>query len=253
MKPYLISALTTAIISITAIPYSASAQSAEPLSTAAETSERPKTRRIIKKIDPIPYWVDADQLRVRDNPVAGDVIGMLKLGEKVKAYDVFENWIRVSKSGSTEQWVNSNFLTNNQVTWARFNDDTRRRNIGFSRNTAANDVTLKRIKVKGDKDARVYAASLKRTENDNRVIVTRQNFRSGPYFEKRLVACDDAKTATHFQLLGEGYNYIMMEKDIRAQTIDINAEKPRVDVTEEGVSPKSVAIANFSCKVSDLK
>lgn len=252
MKPHLISALATFSVCFAGFSLPAMAQSTAPADTASSTSERPKTRRIIKKIEPISYWVDADQLRVRDNPVAGDVIGMLKLGEKVKAYDVFENWIRVSKAGSTEQWINSDFLTNNQVTWARFNNDTRRRNIGFSRNTAANDVTLKRIKIKGDKDARVYAASLKRTANDNRVIVTRQNFRSGPYFEKRLVACDAAKTATHFQLLGEGYNYIMMEKDIRAQTIDINSADPRVDVTEDGVSPKSVAIANFSCKVSDL-
>lgn len=253
MKPYVIQAIAALSVCFAAYASPTNAQSNSSADTENSASEQTKTRRIIKKIEPIPYWVDADQLRVRDNPVAGDVIGMLKLGEKVKAYDVFENWIRVSKPGGNEQWVNADFLTSNQVTWARFNNDTRRRNIGFSRATAANDVTLKRIKVKGEKDVRIYAASLKRTTNDNRVIVTRQNFRSGPYFEKRLVACGPDKSATHFQLMGEGYNYIMMEKDVRAQTIDVNSDQPRVAVTSGDVSPKSIAIADFSCKASDLK
>lgn len=249
MKLYLISTIAALSVCVAAVSSPAAAQST---ATADAAPEPTKKRRVIKKVEPVPYWVEADQLRVRDNPVAGDVIGMLKLGEKIKAYDVFENWIRISKAQSTEQWINSDFVTRDQVTWARFNDDTRRRNIGFSRNTAANDITLKRIKFDGDKDARTYAARLDVTSNDNRVIVTRQNFRSGPYFEKRLVSCDDSKTATHFQLLGEGYNYIMMEKDIRAQDINIDSDQPRVDLTEGDVSPKSLAIANFSCKKTSL-
>ena len=242
--------------SVLASPHTVWAQS-QPLGQPVEivdNSTPPQTKRRIKRVvEAVPYWVDVEQLRIRDNPVAGDVVGMLRLGEKIKAYDTFENWIRVSKPDAKEQWVNAKFLTSDQATWARFdNNGTRRRNLGFTSNTAANDISLKRIKIPDDKSAKVFAASIKEASNNNRVIVTRQNFRSGPYFEKRLVSCDSESNATHFQLLGEGYNYIMMEKDIRAQNIDINVAKPRVDIASENVSVKSAAIANFSCKNSRL-
>ena len=243
-------------LSILVSPLPTWAQS-QPLGQPVEIVDNtatPQTKRRIKRVvEAVPYWVDVEQLRIRDNPVAGDVVGMLRLGEKIKAYDTYENWIRVSKSDAKEQWVNAKFLTADQATWARFdNNGTRRRNLGFTRNTAANDISLKRIKIADDKSAKVFAASIKETSNNNRVIVTRQNFRSGPYFEKRLVSCDSEGTATHFQLLGEGYNYIMMEKDIRAQNIDFNSTKPRVSLADENVSAKSAAIANFSCKNSHL-
>lgn len=225
----------------------------QPVEIISDDATTKTKRRIKRVVEAVPYWVDVEQLRVRDNPVAGDVVGMLRLGQKIKAYDTFENWIRVSKTDAKEQWVNADFLTHDQLTWARFdNNGTRRRNIGFTRNTAANDISLKRIKIPNDKNAKVYAASLKKIASNNRVIVTRQNFRSGPYFEKRLVACNSENNATHFQLLGEGYNYIMMEKDIRSQNIDLNSIQPRVNLTEENVSEKSAAIANFSCKISRL-
>ncbi len=218
----------------------------------SQASSKPK-RKIVRVVEPVPYWVDVEQLRVRDNPVAGDVIGMLRLGEKIKAYDTFENWVRVSKPDAKEQWVNAKFLTHDQVRWARFdNNVTRRRNLGFTRNTAANDISLKRIKVPSDKNVKIFAASVKQLTNNNRVIVTRQNFRSGPYFEKRLVSCNGENIATHFQLLGEGYSYIMMEKDIRSENIDLNSIQPRVNLTGENISDKSAAIADFSCKNAKL-
>jgi len=242
--------------SVTALPLPAWSQS-EPLGQAVEIIDKtakPETKRRIKRVvEPVPYWVDVEQLRIRDNPVAGDVVGMLRLGQKIKAYDIFENWIRVSKADAKPQWVNAKFLTYDQVTWARFDNKTRRRNLGFTRNTAANDIALKRIKVTGDKSLKVYAASLKTTKNDNRIIVTRQNFRSGPYFEKRLVSCNAENEATHFQLLGEGYNYIMMEKDIRGQAIDVDSDQPRVDLAGDNISAKSAAIAKFSCENSSIE
>ena len=250
----------TISLSLVSLSMSANAQSqpqpqplgqpVEIISDDAATKTKPRIKRVVEAV---PYWVDVEQLRIRDNPVAGDVVGMLRLGQKIKAYDTFENWIRVSKADAEEQWVNADFLTHDQVTWARFdNSGTRRRNLGFTRNTAANDISLKRIKIPSDKSAKVYAASLKKVASNNRVIVTRQNFRSGPYFEKRLVSCNSDNDATHFQLLGEGYNYIMMEKDIRSYNIDLNSLQPRVDLTGENVSKKSAAIANFSCKTSRL-
>jgi len=247
---------TALSISLTTVSLPAWSQS-QPLGQPIEIIDNtatPKIKRRIKRVvEPVPYWVDTEQLRIRDNPVAGDVVGILRLGEKIKAYDTFENWIRVSKAGAKEQWVNANFLTHDQVTWARFdNNRTRRRNLGFSRNTAANDISLKRIKIPNNKNMKVYAASIKKTANDNRIIVTRQNFQSGAYFEKRLVSCNGENEATHFQLLGEGYNYIMMKKDIRTQNIDLNSIQPRVDLSEGNISEKSAAIANFSCKNSRL-
>jgi len=243
-------------VSILALPMLASAQSqalGQPVEII-DSDAKPRTKHRIKRVvEAVPYWVDVEQLRIRDNPVAGDVVGMLRLGEKIKAYDTFENWIRVSKPDAKQQWVNAKFLTHDQVTWARFdNNRTRRRNLGFSRNTSANDISLKRIKIPNDKTAKVYAASIKKIENNNRIIVTRQNFRSGPYFEKRLVSCNSGNDATHFQLLGEGYNYIMMEKDIRSQNIDLNSIQPRVDLAGDNINEKSTAIANFSCKNSRL-
>ncbi|MEP3889062.1 MAG: hypothetical protein ABJN69_01270 [Hellea sp.] len=219
----------------------------EPIQISTDSTATPKKRRIIKKVEPIPYWVDADQLRIRDNPVAGDVNGMLKLGQKIKAYEVFENWLRISKAGAPEQWVNSDYLTARQVTWARY-DNTKRRSAGFSRVNTADDVSLKRIKVPENNDVKIYAASIKKTANDNRVIVTRQNFRSGPHFEKRLVSCGADKQAQRVQLLGEGYNYMMMEKDIRGQDVDVNSASPRRVLAGNDFSATTVAIANFSCK-----
>lgn len=243
-------------LSMTAISLPAWSQSqslGQPIEIADSAATSQTKPRIKRVVEPVPYWVDAEQLRIRDNPVAGDVVGILRLGQKIKAYDTFENWIRVSKPDAKEQWINADFLTHDQVTWARFdNNTTRRRNLGFSRNTAANDISLKRIKIPNSKNAKVYAASIKKTANDNRIIVTRQNFQSGAYFEKRLVSCNSQNEATHFQLLGEGYNYIMMEKDIRAQNIDLNSIKPRVDLAGDNISEKSAAIANFSCKNTRL-
>lgn len=219
----------------------------EPVEIISSAEITPKKRRIIRKVEPIPYWVDTGQLRIRDNPVAGDVNGMLKLGQKIKGYETFENWLRISKVGAPEQWVNADYLTNQQVTWARFDNVTRRR-PGFNRSNTVDDVSLKRIKVPDNKSVKVYAASIKKTGNNNRVIVTRQNFPSGPHFEKRLVACDGDKKAQRVQLLGEGYNYMMMEKDIRGKDVDVNSDVPRRRVEESDFSATTLAIANFSCK-----
>ena len=205
-----------------------------------------KKNRIIRKVEPVPYWVDADQLRIRDNPVAGDVIGMLELGQKIKAYEQFENWIRINKSASSAKWVNTDYLTNTPITWARYGNNSVRRTQ--RRAGLGDDINLTRIKVTGSKSSRIYAASVKKSANGNRVIVTRQSFRSGPYFEKRLVACKGSD-ATHVQMLGEGYSYMMMENDVRGATVDVNTAMPKLEITVDAVlSPATIAIANFSCE-----
>lgn len=212
------------------------------------TSAALKKSKIIRKIEPVPYWVDSEQLRIRDNPVAGDVIGILELGQKIKAYEQFENWVRISKTSSNAKWINLNYLTNTPITWARYGNSTLRHNQ--RRTGLAEDITLKRIKIDGDKSARVYAASVRQSANGNRVIVTRQNFKAGPYFEKRLVACS-ADAATHVQMLGEGYTYMMMENDVRGDTIDVNVAKPSLSLaTTKDLSPTTRAVANFSCEAN---
>ena len=204
-----------------------------------------KKSKIIRNVEPVPYWVDADQLRIRDTPVVGDVIDMLELGQKIKAYEQFENWIRISKTSSNAKWVNTDYLTNTPITWARYgNNATRRiqRRAGLGNNSV-----LKRIKVEGDKSARIYAALITENANGNRIIVTRQNFRAGPYFEKRLVACSE-NIATHVQMLGEGYTYIMMENDIRGNSIDINSATPSLSILEsDDLTATTLAVANYSC------
>ena len=207
-----------------------------------------KKSKVIRNVEPVPYWVDAEQLSIRDNPVAGDVIGMLELGQKIKAYEQFENWIRITKNTANSKWVNVEYLTNTPVTWARYDKYTLRRT--YRRTALGNDTTLKRIKLSGDRSARIYAASVKESKNGNRIIVTRQNFRAGPYFEKRLVACSGDK-ATHVQILGEGYSYMMMENDIRSQGVDVNKVTPSFALAgKSDISPATVAVANFSCSAS---
>ena len=220
---------------------------AEPVELSNDPAYASQRRKVVRTVDPITYWVEAEQLPIRNNPVAGDVISMLQLGQKIKAYGTFENWLRISKAGEPEKWVNSQYVTSDQLTWARF-DNKRRRSAGYRNFNTADDVSLERVKVPNSKDAKVYAASVKTTDNGNRVIVTRQNFRSGPYFEKRLVSCAEPGTALRFQLLGEGHNYIRMEKDIRASQVDINSASPRTAIEAGVTSAKTIAIANHSCK-----
>ena len=46
------------------------------------TAETPK-KRVVRVVEAIPMWVDAEKLRIRDNPYAGDVIGMLAAKARV--------------------------------------------------------------------------------------------------------------------------------------------------------------------------
>ena len=184
-----------------------------------------KKSKIIRKVEPVPYWVDSEQLRIRDNPVAGDVIGMLELGQKIRAYEQVGNWIRITKTSTNAKWVNINYLTNTPITWARYGKYYLRHNQ--KRASFTDDISQKRVKIQDDKSVSIYAESVKQSANGNRVIVTRKNFRAGPYFEKRLVACTD-KTASHIQMLGEGYTYMMMENDVRDNSIDVNTAAPNV-------------------------
>lgn len=226
------------------LPHAVFAQDA-PINAPVEitVASTLKKSKIIRKVEPVPYWVNAEQLRIRDNPVAGDIIGIVELGQKVKAYEQFENWIRITKTSHNAKWLNINFLANTPITWARYGYNSPAGNQ--KRAGLRDDISLKRVKVKGDKSARIYATSVKQSANGNRVIVTRHNIKTGPYFEKRLVACADT-SATHVQVLGEGYTYMTMENDARSSLIDINSAAPSLSISQ--AEPVTIAVANYSCE-----
>lgn len=235
-----------ALASFTAPAWAQTAPAQDTMSQDSAAQETPS--QIIRAYEPTAYWVEVEQLRIRDNPVAGDVAGMLAMGQKVQAYDQFENWVMISKPGETERWLNTDFLSEDHVARARYDNNASRRHVGFNRSNMVKDVSLDRIRIPEEKSARLYAASVKEMSNGNRIIVTRQNFRNGPHFEKRLVACGETGP-THVQLLGEGYSYMMMERDIRGQRINPAKDMPRSDLSEGGFSSAVMAIVKYSCEV----
>lgn len=224
------------------------AQEAAQIDTsAAEIAAKPaKKRRIVRNVEPVAYWVESDKLRVRDNPVAGDVVGMLELGQKIKAYQTFENWVRISPANKSEKWVNSDFISNQQVTFANFNFNRRKARTGFGNTSMPDDVDLKRIKVKDYKGGRVFVASVKNSAENARIVVTKTEFRAGPYFQKRRVSCA-AEGATHAQLIGEGYSYLMMEYDKRSEALTEMSDPSRHALSDE-TSAMTTAVANYACK-----
>ncbi len=205
----------------------------------------PKTKRI-RIIEAIPMWVDAEKLRIRDNPYAGDVIGMLEMGQKVKIHAETDNWIRISDDGKPAKWVNRDFLSATQISWSNYEFGSRTRNLG----NAPYDVELKRIKIIDLKDMKVYAAHIKPSSNDGRIVITRHEFRSGPYYEKRVVHCDSNGMASHVRMLGEGYNFMMMESDPR----NSGATAPVDDkfAIQEETTALNRGIAEFTCEAKDL-
>lgn len=236
--------LLTISISVSLLAMPASAQDANDIETLnpAETPQK----RVVRVVEAIPMWVDSEKLRIRDNPYAGDVIGMLEMGQKIKVHQRADNWIRISSDGKPAKWVNSEFLSKSRVSWSNYEFGSR-----SSRSfNAPYDVDLKRIKIKELKDMKIYAAHIKSAPNSGRVVITRHDFRSGPYYEKRIVHCGESG-ASHVRMLGEGYNYLMMEKDPRGAAI-AEAPGPAFAVKEGATSALSQGIAEFTCKAKSL-
>jgi hypothetical protein len=216
----------------------------------AETSVR---KSKIKRVEePVPYWVHADQLRIRNNPYAGDVIGMLEVGEKVKVRKMLGNWGLISSPNASEQWVNRDFLSQSPVAWRGYNyqhrmtgplDNNRFRN-------AKSDVSAAHIHIKELKGVRIYAAKITRISESQKIVISRHDYSAGPYFEKRLVKCNDS-TASHVKILGEGYSVMMMEADSRNQRIGVSmSEEDRIENEAAGIM--DAAIAAFTCETDSL-
>lgn len=219
------------------------AQDADQIESAAQSVKPVQTRRVVIGAGGQNYWVDADKLSARNNPVAGDVVRVLELGQKVKAYESFENWVRISPQYKPEIWVNTDFLTTEEVSWANYSFSGRKERRRGSRHSKVYDVDLRRIDIEGDTKAKLFAARITELPNLNRVIITKQSFREGPYFEKRLVSCDANGSASGQQLVAEGHNYIMMERDARARNIAaLTPERITADTTKA-----QSAVATFAC------
>lgn len=237
-----IMSLTIALSLLNAPAYAQDNSEIETLNPPSATMTTVKKR--VRIVEAIPLWVDAEKLRVRDNPYAGDVVGLLEMGQKVEIHAQADNWIRISSDGKPTKWVNEDFLSTTRVSWSNYEFGSRsRRSL-----TAPYDVDLERIKVKDLKDMKVYAAHIKAVET-GRVVITRHDFRSGPYYEKRLVSCDDGN-ATHVRMLGEGYNYMMMESDPRGASITEAADTKHA--LSDETSALNRAIAEFTCEAKDI-
>ncbi len=224
---------------------------AAPVSAqSVENPDQPR-RKIIRKVEPIPYWVEADQLSIRDNPVAGNVVGILELGKKIKAYESFENWVRITPDGNTARWINADYLTNTPITWTNY--DSKAKSKRFSRaNSSSSDIILKKIRVPGDRSARLHATSIRTPAENEKLIVTRQNFRAGPYFMKHHIKCQDQENP-EIKFLGEGFNYVMMERQAklniaRSKTVSANKAVDRPIVPDYEPNATVKAIGNFACK-----
>ncbi len=228
------------------------AQDAVPQVQAEELAPTTSTRKVVRIVEPIPYWVEEDQLRVRDNPYAGDVIGMLKFGQKIQVRQTVDDWLLISAADKPERWVNRNFVSSTPVTWASYKVGSHAtRGLGNTRfYNGVDDATKKRVKVKGVKDVKVYAANIKRLGSNKKLVISRHDSSAGAYFEKRLVQCE-GEAATHVKILGEGYTVMMMEADPRKERIGA----PMLDmdqVQNEDVSLIDSALASFTCETDKL-
>ena len=243
----------TAVIWGSTSVHSHAQDSAADIAVAAEQIEVPTVSSKINRVtESVPYWVESEQLRVRDNPYAGDVVGMLKIGDKVKVTKVVDSWGLISDEGEPERWINRDFLSASPVTWANYKFDSRgSRNLVRDRFGGDQfDTKVKRIKVKGLKDVRVFAADIKRIGGNKKLVISRHDYRAGPYYEKHLVQCD-AEAATHVKILGEGYTVLMMEADPRQQRIGA-AMADADQLNSETISTAAKAIAEFTCETEKL-
>jgi len=200
---------------------------------AAEQAFRNK--RIKRDVKPIAYWVDSPSLRLRDNPVAGNVVGSLDFGHIVFAYAQYENWVRVSKTGTKQRWVNSDFLSNSRLSWVNYDRSAPRR---------TSDVLAVRIKDPSNRKNRIFGVRLKTAETGNVLITTRQNTDQGALFQNRFVSCEDQRPIG-VRLVGEGQDFLTAQNDVRNNRMDIYSPDQIEDKSDDS---SENAISAFACK-----
>lgn len=196
-------------------------------------------KRIKRDVQPVAYWVESTSLNLRDNPVAGKVVGNLSYGQKVLAYAQYENWIRVSKLDAKQQWVNSDFLSNSSLSWA-----------SYSRPSAAlaADFNPVRIKDPEDRKKRMFGVRLKKSETGNALITTQVQSAQGIYFQNRFVSCKNQK-AIGVRLIGEGSTFLRAQNDVRNLGMDIYAAEK---IENKANNSAEFAISSFACKTAEF-
>ena len=58
------------------------------------------------------FYVNADLLNVRNEPISGQVVEQLKRGEAVEVYTYSDNnkWVNISSNPTTPKWISSSYL-----------------------------------------------------------------------------------------------------------------------------------------------
>ncbi len=208
-------------------------------SSITVSAQNAQSTTLKRKVQPISYWVNASSLKFRDNPVAGTVKGRLEYGQKVMAYSQYENWVRISKPGQDEQWVNSDFLSNSRLSWASYNRTASRR---------SSDVVSVRIIDPSDRKNRMSAVRVKTSELGNTLITTRHESGQGVYFQNRFVSCENNQPIG-VRLVGEGTSFLGAQDDVRNIALDIYSSEKIDDTARNEVES---AISEFACKVRDF-
>jgi len=203
--------------------------------SAAPAADENRSPRIKRDVQPVTYWVESSSLNLRDNPVAGRVVGSLSYGQKVVAYAQYENWVRISKIDAKQQWVNSDFLSNSSLSWASYVRPSTTLNV---------DVIPVRIKDREDRKKRMYGVRLKKSETGNALITTQLHTKTGIFFQNRFVSCDKTK-ALGVRLIGEGSSFLRAQNNVRNPDLDIYAPE---QIEDDANNSAESAIASFACK-----
>ena len=228
----------TSLIVLGVSAETASAQTADELTLAGDAETTQSTRRIVREVEPVPYWIDAESLRLRDNPVAGRIVGYLGYGQRVLAYSQYENWVQISKPGEKQEWVNSDFLSNSRLSWASYKR-------GGS--TRLSDVIAVRIKDPENRKNRTFGVRLKTAETGNALITTRQDTGQGRFYQNRFVSCENQRPVGA-RLVGEGYSFLDAQNDVRGSQLDIYGDA----ITDDIEGSLENAISAFACKAQSF-
>ena len=219
------------------------------LPAAAQEAQSSEAITVIRNTKAIPYWIEADRVRVRETPVSGDVVSLRSMGQVVKAYGQKDGWLKVSKPGRDAQWINAKYVStsaiNRSVNMASFTSS----GVASRTKLGAYDVDFKLVDIDNNSKLRIYAAAVKKTDTNATMVVTQQDFRGGSHFETHLVSCSGG-APTHTETLGEGFTYEMMDYNIKEKGLDLSQYFPQIALDDAVVTKGEKGVAQFACAQS---